>query len=88
MEITDVKVFKLKSKGKLIGVANIVVGNHIVLKGIRIIDGERGRFIAMPSRVDNRFKEPRFREHFHPISQDARDMLTNAILEAYDNLEE
>lgn len=81
-------MFKLKGKGKLIGVANIVVGNHIVLKGIRIIEGERGRFIAMPSRVDNRFKEPKFREHFHLISQDARDMLTNAILEAYDNLEE
>ena len=85
MEITDVKVFKLKGKGKLIGVANVVIGNHIVLKGIRIIEGERGRFIAMPSRVDNRFKEPRFREHFHPINQDARDMLTKAILEAYDN---
>ena len=38
MEITDIKVFKLKGKGKLIGVANIVVGNHIVLKGIRIIE--------------------------------------------------
>lgn len=87
MEITDVKVFKLKGKGKLIGVANIVVENYIVLKGIRIIDGERGRFIAMPSRIDNRFKEPRFREHFHPINQEARDMLTNAILKAYDNLE-
>ena len=87
MEITDVKVFKLKGKGKLIGVANVVIGNNIVLKGIRIIDGEKGRFIAMPSRLDTRFKETRFREHFHPINQDARDELTTQILEAYDNLE-
>ncbi len=87
MEITNIQVIKLKGKGKLIGVANIVIENYILLKGIRIIDGERGRFIAMPSRLDNRSRKPKYREYFHPINQEARDILTNNILEAYDNLE-
>lgn len=86
MEITKVKVIKIRRKGKLIGVANVVIGNHIVLKGIKIINGERGRFIAMPSRLDERFVKPKYQEHFHPINQEARNLLTNAILEAYDNL--
>lgn len=88
MDITDVKVYKFKGKGKLIGIANVVISNHIVLRGIKIIDGVRGKFIAMPSRLDKRYKEPKFREHYHPISQEARDELTNAILEEYENLED
>ncbi|MDO5555229.1 MAG: SpoVG family protein [Clostridia bacterium] len=88
MEITDVKVFKLKGKGKLLAVANVVIGNKIVLKGIKVIDGERGMFIAMPSRLDTRFKEAKYREHYHPINQEARDEITSAVIDAYINLEE
>lgn len=86
MEITKVEVIKIRRKGNLIGVANVVIGNHIILRGIKIINGERGRFIAMPARLDERFIKPRYQEHFHPINQEARNKLTDAILEAYDNL--
>ncbi len=88
MEFTGIKVFKIKGKGKLIGIANVVISNQIVLRGIKIIDGVRGKFIAMPSRLDKRFKEPKFREHYHPINQEARDELTDAILEAYEKIED
>lgn len=87
MDITDVKIYKLKGKGKLLAYANVVLSDKVVLRGIKIIDGAKGRFIAMPARLDKRFKEPIFREFYHPISQEARDELTEKVLNAYDKLD-
>lgn len=90
LNITDVRVFKLKNKiGALIGFANIVINDNFAVKGIRIIETDKGRFVAMPAnRLRNRRNERYpYRDVCHPINQETRDAITNAVLEAFDKEE-
>jgi len=67
--------------GSLKGVADIVFDDIFVVKGIRIMEGEKGLFVSMPSRkVGNEYKQDCF-----PITADFREKLNNTILEAYNN---
>ena len=51
MEITDIKIFKIKQRGALLGYANVIFNNSFIIRGIKILENERnGRFVAMPSR--------------------------------------
>ena len=51
MKITDVKIFKIKQRGALLGYANVIFDNSFIIRGIKILENERiGRFVAMPSR--------------------------------------
>lgn len=84
MEITEIRVFKMENKGKLLGYANVVLNNSIVLRGIKIIDGTKGKFIAMPARLDSKAIKPRFREFYHPINSESREIISNAVLQAYE----
>lgn len=84
MEITEVRIIKMENKGNLLAYATVVLNNSVILKGIKIIDGSRGIFIAMPSKRDSKSKQLRFREFYHPINSDARAIITNAVLEAYE----
>ena len=86
--ITEVKIIKMKGKGKLLGYANVVINNSIVLKGIRIIDGDKGRFLSMPAKKNVKSDKPLFYEHFHPITSEAREMLMESVFDAYDNITE
>lgn len=83
MEITEVKI-KLMNQGKLLAYANIVLNNSIILYGIRIIDARKGKFIAMPSKLDLKARVPKYREFFHPINSEAREIISNAVLNAYE----
>lgn len=84
MEITEVRIVKILKRGNLLGYANVVIGNSFIIKGIKLIETEeKGRFIAMPSkRLNRRIRE--FRDVCHPINQETRKELTDAIFEAYD----
>lgn len=84
MEITDVRIIKMENKGKLLAYAVVVLNNSIILKGIKIIDGSRGIFIAMPSKRNTTSNTPRFREIYHPINSEARAQIVDAVLEAYE----
>ena len=86
MEITSVKIRKVEREGsRMKGIASVVVDNAIVIHDIRVIEGDNGLFIAMPSR-----KTPtgEYRDIAHPISQEVRTMFEKAILDAYDKAED
>ena len=80
MQITDVRVRKLEKEGKLKGMASVTFEDLFVVHDIKIVDGDHGLFIAMPSR---RSKEGGFRDIAHPISPEMRQMLQDAILAEY-----
>jgi stage V sporulation protein G len=88
MEITEIKIFKIKQRGALLGYANIVFNNSFIIRGIKILENEKnGRFVAMPSRRLRQEKRA-YRDLCHPINQEVRELLTKEIFSAYDNLEE
>ncbi|MFP4177283.1 MAG: septation regulator SpoVG [Acholeplasmataceae bacterium] len=81
MNITDVRVKLVSSESRLRGVATITFDESFVVHDIRIIDGEKGLFVAMPSK-----KTPNgtFRDIAHPIHSEMRKMIEDAIVEAYE----
>lgn len=81
MKITDVRVKLVSSESRLRGVATITFDESFVVHDIRIIEGEKGLFVAMPSK-----KTPNgtFRDIAHPIHSEMRKMIEDAIVEAYD----
>lgn len=86
-KITDVKIFKIKQRGALLGYANIVLNNSFIIRGIKILESEKnGRFVAMPSR---RLREEKraYRDLCHPINQETREIITETIFNAYNELE-
>jgi stage V sporulation protein G len=86
MEITSVKIRKFEREGsRMKGFASVVVDNAIAIHDIRIIEGDNGLFIAMPSR-----KTPtgEYKDTVHPINQEVRTMFEKEILDAYDKADE
>ena len=81
MKITDVRVRKMTDGGKLKGVASITFDDEFVVHDIKVIEGEKGLFIAMPSR---RGTGEDYRDIAHPINSETRNRLQTMILEAYD----
>lgn len=81
MNITDVRVRKIESDSKMRAVASITIDNEFVVHDIKIIDGEKGIFIAMPSRKTG---DGEYRDIAHPISTEARENMQKVIIEAYE----
>ena len=85
MSITDVRIRKIDQEdGKLRGVASITIDDVFVVHDIKVIQGDRGLFIAMPSR---KTAEGDYRDIAHPITSGARDKIQTAILDAYEKAE-
>ena len=85
MKVTSVKVKKIeKENSRMNGIAEILLDDMISIHDIRIISGDNGLFVAMPSR-----KTPTgdYRDIVHPISQEARDIIEKAIVEEYNKAE-
>lgn len=81
MQITNVNVNKIeKENSRLKGLATVILDDQIAIHNIRIIEGERGLFLAMPSR---KIDEDKYTDIVHPITKDSRKMLENTILEKY-----
>ena len=80
MNITDVNVRLISKEGKMKAVASITIDNSFVVHDIKIIDGEKGVFIAMPSRKS---QDNEYRDIVHPINQETRSFLQDLILEKY-----
>lgn len=83
MEITNVKIFKAKKRGPVLAYANVILDNKFIIRGITLVETEKGRFISMPSRR-LRDGERHFRDVCHPLNADVREELTNAIFTAYE----
>ena len=81
MQITDVRVRKVTKEGKMKAVVSITVDDEFVVHDIKVIEGEKGLFIAMPSRrsVDNEY-----RDIAHPINPETRERIQRLILQKYE----
>jgi stage V sporulation protein G len=84
MKVTDVRIRKITSEGKMKAVVSVTFDDQFVVHDIKIIEGQNGPFIAMPSR---KMGEGDFRDIAHPINSDTRSMIQNAIFSRYEELE-
>ena len=85
MNITDVRVRKIAKEGKMRAVVSITIDDEFVVHDIKVIEGEKGLFIAMPSRKSS---DGEYRDIAHPINTQTRDKLQKLVLEAYDKAED
>ncbi|MCM1496052.1 MAG: septation regulator SpoVG [Bacteroides sp.] len=81
MKITDVRVRKVTKEGKMKAVVSITIDDEFVVHDIKVIEGEKGLFIAMPSR---KAVDGEYRDIAHPINSSTRDRIQNLILDAYE----
>ncbi len=81
MKITDIRVRKVAKQGKMRAVVSVTFDNEFVVHDIKVIEGDRGLFIAMPSKKS---ADGEYRDIAHPINSDMRGLLQTQILEAYD----
>ena len=81
MQITDVRVRKVAREGKMKAIVSITLDNEFVVHDIKIIEGEKGVFIAMPSR---KAADGEYRDIAHPINSETRDRIQNIILTKYE----
>lgn len=84
MNITDVRVRKIEKEGKMKAVASITLDNEFVVHDIKVIEGDKGLFIAMPSRKS---ADGEYRDIAHPINTETRKRLQEIVLDAYENAE-
>jgi stage V sporulation protein G len=85
MQITDVRVRKLTAEGKLRAVASITLDDEFVVHDIKIIEGEKGLFIAMPSKKTG---DGEYRDIAHPIQSSTRERIQTTVLKAYEEASE
>lgn len=81
MEITDIRLKKVTKEGKMKAIVSITFDNEFVVHDIKVIEGEKGLFIAMPSR---KAADGDYRDIAHPINQSARERIQALILEEYE----
>ena len=80
MNISDVRVRKVTKEGKMKAVVSITLDDVFVVHDIKVIEGEKGLFIAMPSR---KATDGEYRDIAHPINSSTREMIQNIILNKY-----
>lgn len=80
MQITDVRVRKITKEGKMKAIVSITLDNEFVVHDIKVIEGEKGLFIAMPSK---KAADGEYRDIAHPINSAARELIQNTILDSY-----
>lgn len=85
MQVTDVRVRRIAQVGKMKAIASITMDNEFVIHDIKVIEGEKGLFVAMPSR---KAPDGEYRDIAHPINQAARERIQSVILERYHATEE
>ena len=85
MNITDVRIRKIAKEGKMKAVVSVTIDDEFVVHDIKVIEGEKGLFIAMPSRKST---DGEYRDIAHPINTATRDKLQSIILDAYAKAED
>jgi len=82
IEITDVNIKPLDNDhSKVIGLASIIISGSFEVHDLRIVDADRGRFVAMPSK---KAKDGGFMDIAHPLDLETREYITKTVLEEYD----
>ena len=83
MKITDVRIRKVQEEGKMKAIVSVTFDDEFVVHDIKIIDGQNGLFVAMPSR---KMPDGEFRDIAHPINAETRQKIQDAIFEEYDKV--
>ncbi len=81
VQITDVRLRRVNTEGRMKAIASITIDNEFVVHDIRVIDGNNGMFVAMPSK---RTPDGEFRDIAHPISSSTREKIQSAVLTEYE----
>lgn len=81
MNITDVRVRKVAKEGKMKAVVSVTLDDEFVVHDIKVIEGDKGLFIAMPSRKS---AEGEYKDIAHPINSSTREHLQRIIIDAYE----
>ena len=81
MRITDVRVRKVSKEGKMKAIVSITIDDEFAVHDIKVIEGEKGLFIAMPSR---KTADGEYRDIAHPINAETREKIQKLILEQYE----
>ena len=81
MTITDVRIRKIEKKKKMKAIVSVTFDNEFVVHDIKVIEGQNGLFIAMPSR---KTPDGEFKDIAHPINTDTREKIQTSILKAYE----
>lgn len=85
MEVTDVRLRRVQTDGRMRAIASITLDDEFVVHDIRVIDGNNGLFVAMPSK---RTPDGEFRDIAHPINSNTRNKIQEVVLAAYHNSSE
>ena len=83
MQITDVRIRKIATDGKMKAIVSVTFDNEFVVHDIKVIEGQNGLFIAMPSR---KTPDGEFKDIAHPINTDTREKIQTSILETYEKV--
>jgi stage V sporulation protein G len=83
MEITDVRVRKFSKEGKMRAIVSVTFDDELVIHDIKVIEGDNGPFIAMPSR---KTMDGEFRDVAHPINSNAREKLQASVIKKYNEV--
>ena len=83
MQITDIRIRKVDKEGKMKAVVSITIDDEFVVHDIKVIEGDKRLFIAMPSR---KASDGEYRDIAHPINSGTRERIQNLILEKYDEV--
>ncbi len=81
MQITDVRVREITKEGKMRAIVSITIDDEFVIHDIKVIEGEKGLFIAMPSK---KATDGEYRDIAHPINSGTRENIQKIILDSYE----
>ncbi|MGA9530422.1 MAG: septation regulator SpoVG [Candidatus Babeliales bacterium] len=80
MKITEVKIFPVRDSGRLKAYATIVFENAFIIRDLKVIEGDKGLFVSMPSR---RKKDGSFKDIAHPLNSETRKMVESSVIEEF-----
>ena len=83
MEITDIRIRKVNTEGRMKAVVSVTLDNELVIHDIKVIEGDDKTFVAMPSR---RTPDGEFKDIAHPINSQTRAMMQDAIISKYEEI--
>lgn len=85
MKVTDVRLRKIQTDGRMKALVSITLDDAFVVHDLRVIEGNLGLFVAMPSK---RTPDGEFRDNAHPINSDMRQEIQDAVMKVYDETDE
>lgn len=80
-EITDVRIYRVEGPGNLRAYAAVTLDDAYVIHGLRVLEGETGLWVGMPA---SKNKRGEFKDIFHPITKEARDVLVTGVISRYE----